>query len=84
MGVTLYDRQASDQAGVPYPKPGWSRDEFRATLNAVTAREGDEVTRSGFVGSWPEPRIFAEGLAGPLLDEATDPPAPRLDDPRVV
>jgi len=84
MGVILYDRQAFDQAGVPYPRPGWSWDEFRATVNAVTAREGDEVTRWAFVGSWPEPRIFAEGLAGPLLDETTDPPTPRLDDPRVV
>jgi multiple sugar transport system substrate-binding protein len=84
MGVILYDRQAFDQAGVSYPQPGWIWDDFRATVNAVTMREGDEVTRWGFVGSWPEPRIFAEGLAGPLLDGSTDPPTPRFDDPQVV
>lgn len=84
MGVILYDRAAFDQAGVPYPQPGWRWDDFRATANAVTVREGDDVTRWGFVGSWPEPRIFAEGLAGPLLDDATNPPTPRFDDPQVV
>jgi multiple sugar transport system substrate-binding protein len=34
--VMYYNKRLFDKAGVPYPKPGWTFDEFRATAKALT------------------------------------------------
>ncbi len=37
-----YNKAMSDAAGVPYPEPGWSWDDFRSTCIAMTSGEGSE------------------------------------------
>jgi multiple sugar transport system substrate-binding protein len=52
-----YDRDAFDAAGVPYPEPGWTHEDFLHAARRLTSRDGDEVERYGFVdlaGSWHE------------------------------
>jgi multiple sugar transport system substrate-binding protein len=52
-----YDRDAFDAAGVPYPEPGWTYEDFLHAARLLTPRDGDEVERYGFVdlaGSWHE------------------------------
>ncbi|MCI0725269.1 MAG: extracellular solute-binding protein, partial [Chloroflexi bacterium] len=82
--LIFFDKDAFDEAGVAYPEAGWSWDDFLTTAKALTKREGDEVTRWGFVEPFPNPLSFIQGRAGPLFDPDADPPTARLDDPAVV
>jgi multiple sugar transport system substrate-binding protein len=53
----FYDREAFDVAGIPYPRPGWTHEDFLHAVQLLTSRDGDEIERYGFVdlaGSWRE------------------------------
>ncbi|MFZ6027073.1 MAG: extracellular solute-binding protein [Chloroflexota bacterium] len=55
----FYDREAFDAAGLPYPKPGWTLDDFQKTITALAKQNGDEI-RYGFAlqyGTGLEPYI---------------------------
>jgi multiple sugar transport system substrate-binding protein len=82
--LIYYDKDAFDEAGVSYPEPGWSWDDFLATATALTVREAGQVTRWGFVQPSPRYLPFIEGRVGPLIDQTTDPPIPRFDRPEVA
>ncbi len=58
--VLFYDKAAFDEAGLPYPQPGWSFDEFETAARAMTRRQGAGTTRYGLV-------ISPHSLAGPVL-----------------
>ena len=82
--VVFFDKGAFDEAGEPYPQAGWTWDDLLDTARALTAYEGDTVTRWGFVPPWPDHTTFIVRLAGPLFDRSTDPPTPRFDHPDVI
>jgi multiple sugar transport system substrate-binding protein len=81
--LIFFDKGAFDQAGVPYPEAGWTWDDLLAKAQALTVRQGDSVTRWGFVPSGSAYRLI-ESQAGSLADYGTDPPTPRFDDGSVV
>jgi multiple sugar transport system substrate-binding protein len=82
--LIFFDKDAFDEAGEPYPEPGWTWDDFVTKAKSLTVREGDEVVRWGFVQSWPNHVLFIKSRVGPLADWSTDPPTPRFDRPEVV
>ncbi len=82
--LIYFNKDAFDEAGIDYPQPGWSWDDFLTAAEALTAREGDEVTRWGFVEAGSDPVLFTESRTGPLFDMDADPPAADLDDPTVA
>jgi len=82
--LIFFDKDAFDEAGVPYPEMGWSWDDFVATAKTLTTREMDQAPRWGFVQSWPGHLPFIEGRVGPLIDNTTDPPTVRFDQPEVI
>lgn len=47
--MIFYDKAAFDAAGVSYPQPGWTRDDFLATAQQLTVHTGSEVERYGYV-----------------------------------
>ncbi len=81
--LIYYDKDAFDAAGLAYPQPGWTWDDFLDAARALTLRQGNQVTQWGFVQPWPNHLPFIEGRAGPLIDGTTDPPTPRFDQPEV-
>lgn len=42
--VILYNKRLFDQAGVPYPRPGWTREEFLKAARALTVIEPGEAS----------------------------------------
>lgn len=82
--LIFFDKDAFDEAGVPYPQAGWTWSDFLATAKALTQREGEEVTRWGFVEPFPNPLLFIQGQAGSPFNPDSDPPTARLDDPDVI
>ena len=79
----VYDRDAFDQAGVKYPEPGWTWDDFTAKVKALTQRAGDQVTKWGFVQQFPSHNGAIASRVKSLLDNSTDPATPRFDQPDV-
>ncbi len=77
--LVLYDKGVFDAAGVPYPEPGWTWDDFLSKAKALTERQGEEVLRWGFVERVWDPTPFVHGRVGMLVDRATDAPIPSLD-----
>jgi multiple sugar transport system substrate-binding protein len=79
----FFDKDVFDQAGVSYPEAGWTWDDLLAKAKDLTVREGDQVTRWGFVPNIPPYRLI-ESRVGPLADYDAEPPTPRYDDADVV
>jgi ABC-type glycerol-3-phosphate transport system substrate-binding protein len=84
--LIYYDRDAFDEAGLPYPQPGWTQDEFASLARRLVVREGDTVVRYGFANcsDLPIARAFVEGQTGPLVNIRPRPPVPELNDAPVV
>ena len=80
--VTFYDQSAFEAANLLPPELDWTTDDFLDAALALTLREGDEVTRWGYVpGQMRYPPLLATQLTGPLT---TPDGSPRLADPDVV
>jgi multiple sugar transport system substrate-binding protein len=79
-----YDKSLFDAAGLSYPQPGWTWDNFLATARALTHGSGDAVTQWGFVEPSFDPVTFVQAQAGLLFNADADPPTARLDDAFVI
>jgi ABC-type glycerol-3-phosphate transport system substrate-binding protein len=77
--LIFFDKSAFDAAGLVYPEPGWTLDEFLTAAQALTQREGDEVVQWGYVPFQIQP-LLATQLAAPLVMDGQ----PRLTDPDVA
>lgn len=84
MELIYFDKDAFDEAGLSYPQPGWTWNDFLANASALTKREGEEVIQWGFVAHTPDHQRFIEAGVGPMVNTAVDPAVPRFDQPSVV
>jgi multiple sugar transport system substrate-binding protein len=64
--LIFFNKAAFDAAGLSYPEPGWTLDEFLTAAQALTQREGDEVVQWGYVPFQVQPLLAAQ-LAAPLV-----------------
>lgn len=85
--LVYYNQEMFDAAGLEYPSDDWTRDEFLATAQALTAdRDGDgNNDQYGFEGSWrgifrTVPWMLANGSNIVTEDYC----APNLSDPAVI
>jgi ABC-type glycerol-3-phosphate transport system substrate-binding protein len=80
--LTFYDQSAFEAANLLSPELDWTTDDFLDAALALTVREGNEVTRWGYVpGQLRYPPLLAGQLTGPLT---TPDGSLRLADPDVV
>ncbi|MGD9315874.1 MAG: extracellular solute-binding protein [Anaerolineae bacterium] len=82
--LIFFNKDAFDGAGEPYPEVGWSWDAFVAKANALTVRDGGDVSQWGFVPAGPQDRTLVESQVGLVIDDSSDPPVPRLDQAEVI
>ncbi len=84
--VIEYNKDLFDAAGLSYPAPGWTWEEFLETATALSGGEG-EARQYGFVAEVYEANdllLMLERLGGRLIDERPTPPALTFNDPSVV
>jgi ABC-type glycerol-3-phosphate transport system substrate-binding protein len=82
--LIYFDKSLFDAAGVAYPQPGWTWDDFLATAEALTIGSGDSVSQWGFVEPSFDPVTFVQAKAGLLFNVDAYPPTARLDDAAVI
>ncbi len=83
--LIFYDKDAFDAAGLSYPRPGWTQEDFLTTAQQLTLREGDTVVRYGFVSTdWSDGVVFTVGQVGSLVDASGEPGVPNLNTPNVA
>ncbi|MBK8902934.1 MAG: extracellular solute-binding protein [Anaerolineaceae bacterium] len=69
--VIFYNKAAFDQAGLAYPQPDWSWEDFRSTANTLTIRDNGEVTQWGFAQPFTSHLAFIESQLSESLTNAT-------------
>jgi multiple sugar transport system substrate-binding protein len=84
--MIFYDKKMFDEADIPYPYIGWTWDDLIKAATQLTQREGDTVTRYGFVDNFFDDTVWAmlRQYDVPLWDEGIDPPQPLLNTPPVA
>jgi multiple sugar transport system substrate-binding protein len=84
--VIEYNKDLFDAAGVDYPAPGWTPDDFLAAAVALTEGEG-QAKQYGFVGQvyeYLDLLLVLDRLGARLVDDRVEPPAFTFDDPATV
>jgi ABC-type glycerol-3-phosphate transport system substrate-binding protein len=64
----FFDREAFDQAGLPYPAPGWTWDDFRQAVVAV-AQQSEDGVHYGFADNATMRRSILAPLVAAYLDQ---------------
>jgi ABC-type glycerol-3-phosphate transport system substrate-binding protein len=83
LSLIFFNKDAFDAAHLAYPQPGWTWDDFLVAAQALTRREGGEVTQWGFVERESAALEIVQALAGPIVDETVNPAVARLADTAV-
>jgi ABC-type glycerol-3-phosphate transport system substrate-binding protein len=71
LSLIIYNRTLFDQAGLAYPEPGWTWDDFQAVVEAVAAPDGP-TPRYGYIEAIPI-RTLGPLLTPLLADSEPDP-----------
>ncbi|VAW36189.1 hypothetical protein MNBD_CHLOROFLEXI01-4178, partial [hydrothermal vent metagenome] len=82
-----YNKRLFDAAGLDYPQPGWTLDEFLETAVALTQGDSEEDKIYGYVADLYEVgdlMTFMARQGVTLVDESVDPPATNFTDPVTI
>jgi ABC-type glycerol-3-phosphate transport system substrate-binding protein len=82
--LVFYNKGLFDVAGLPYPTPDWTWEEFLLLATQLTQRYGDFTAQYGWADGLNTHALVAAGLAGHLVDYTNTPPTPRLTEKEVV
>lgn len=80
--IIEYNKDLFDTAGILYPQPGWTMDDFLQTSVSLTHGE-DETKQYGFVPEAVESftiHAMLNGFGANLLDNTTNPPTFKFND----
>lgn len=82
--LIYFNKEAFDEAGVDYPQPGWTWDDFLVTAKSLTEQGEDKTTQWGFAQFYLDALPFVHGQAGLLFNPNTTPPEARLNTPAMI
>lgn len=73
--LVYYNKKLFDEAGVPYPEPGWTWDDYRETAKALTQGEGSGKVYGSVAPGYGQLQMIAWSYGGDFVDLATSKPA---------
>jgi multiple sugar transport system substrate-binding protein len=83
--VIYYNKALFDEAGIPYPKSGWTLEDLRQAALKLTEKNGDDITQYGFAyepDEWWRLWVWLKG--GELYDNDFSPTRLLLDSPEAI
>lgn len=82
--LVLYNKALLDNAGLAYPEPDWTWEEFTSLAMQLTQRHGDFTAQYGWADGLQPETLVGPALAGSLIDYSATPPTARLSDDQVA
>lgn len=82
--VLYYNKDIFDEVGIEYPTDDWTWDDLRAAAEALTVREGDQVTRYGLAMEGGKYQLWVGQNGGQITDDLYNPSACALDTPEAI
>jgi len=82
--VLYYNKDIFDEVGIDYPTDEWTWDDLLAAAEALTVRDGDQITRYGLAMEGGKYQLFVGQNGGAILDDINNPSACALAEPEAV
>lgn len=82
--VLYYNKDIFDEVGLEYPTDEWTWDDLLAAAEALTVREGEQVTRYGLAMEGGKYQLWVGQNGGAILDDLRNPSTCTLDQPEAV
>ena len=82
-----YNKRLFDAAGLDYPEPGWTLDEFLETAVALTQGEGEDEKIYGYAPDlyeFGDVMTFLSLQGVTLIDDSVDPPQANFNNPDMI
>ncbi|MBZ0295123.1 MAG: extracellular solute-binding protein [Anaerolineae bacterium] len=79
--ILVYDPTAFDEAGLPYPDPSWTLDDFAFAVRTLTTTDADGEVQGAFFDFGTSEYLFRSLLGSNLADTNADPIQPMLENP---
>jgi multiple sugar transport system substrate-binding protein len=85
IAVIYYNKKKFDEAGLPYPKDSWTKEQFLETAQKLTKKDAKGKTiQYGFVDDYPNWGAWVNAYGGTWVDNERDPKRCTLDSPEAV
>ncbi len=82
--VIYYNKKVFNDAGIKYPKDNWNWAEFLDTATKLVKKEGNKITRYGFLDEWTIWDAWVYSNGGALVDNVKKPTKCVLDSPEAI
>jgi multiple sugar transport system substrate-binding protein len=82
--VLYYNKDIFDAAGLTYPDDTWTWDDLTAAAEALTVREGNQITRHGLGMEGGKYLLWVNQNGGSILDDMRNPSSCTLAEPEAV
>jgi len=82
--VLYYNKDVFDEAGVEYPTDDWTWDDLRTAAEALTVRDGEQITRYGLAMEGGKYQLWVGQNRGAYFDDLSNPSVCTLDAPEAV
>ncbi len=82
--VLYYNKDIFDEVGLEYPSEEWTWDDLLAAAEALTVRDGEQITRYGLAMEGGKYQLWVGQNMGMILDDVRNPSVCTLDQPEAV
>ncbi len=83
--VLLYNPDAFDKAGIPYPSDKWTVDDLIDAARKLTTKDADGKTKPGLdMLPYLQGYAFRAVIKNSIIDKSTVPNAPKFDTPEIA
>ncbi len=82
--VLYYNKDIFDEVGIDYPTDEWTWDDLRAAAEALTVKDGDQVTRYGLAMEGGKYQLWVGQNGGQITDDLYNPSRCTLDEPEAI
>jgi multiple sugar transport system substrate-binding protein len=82
--VLYYNKDIFDEVGIDYPTDEWTWDDLLAAAEALTVRDGEQITRYGLAMEGGKYQLWVGQNMGAILDDVRNPSMCTLDQPEAI
>ena len=82
--VLYYNKDIFDEVGIEYPNDDWTWDDLRAAAEALTVKDGEQVTRYGLAMEGGKYQLWLGKNGAQITDDLYNPSQCAMDTPEAI